>query len=106
MQSLTSVAQHIDRRVKGLLREHDEESLPKSQRADIRRLRLACNEIKLDVRDYEYAETRTEQLKWRKIATHNIGVAEHALLALGDIFSPADVAELGAQLGSLAEKLE
>lgn len=103
MQSLTGTAQYIDRRVKGLLRAVEVDQLTLEDRKTIRQIKLACNEIKLDVRDYEYAETRLEQQKWAKITAHNILALENLLLRLGDIFGPADIAELGAQLETLRE---
>lgn len=88
------------------MRAVDVESLPKDQRETIRQLRLACNEVKLDVRDYEYADTREGQVKWLKIARHNIKAMETLLLQLGDIFGPADIAELSAQLEMLQSNIE
>ena len=103
MQSLTGTAQQIDRRVKGLLRAAEVDQLSVEDRKTIKQIKHACNEIKLDVRDYEYAETRLEQQKWAKIAAHNILALENLLMRLGDIFGPADIAELGAQLEMLRE---
>jgi hypothetical protein len=100
---LYQTAQHIDRRVKGILRGVDLEELSRENREAVRQLKVACNEVKLDVRDYEYAETRVEQQKWAKIARHNIVALETLLLELGSIFTPADIAELGAQLDMLKE---
>ncbi len=103
MQSLTGTAHYIDRRVKGLLRGVDIDQLSVEDRKTVRQIKHACNEIKLDVRDYEYAETRLEQQKWATIAAHNILALENLLLRLSDIFGPADIAELGAQLAMLRE---
>ncbi len=97
------MVQQIDRRVKGILRGVDVESLSRTDQATVRKLRLACNEVKLDVRDYEYAQTRSEQEKWIRHAQHNIQAFETLLLMLGDIFGPADIAELSAQLAMLKE---
>ena len=101
--SALATAHYIDRRVKGLLRGVDIDQLSVEDRKTIKQIKHACNEIKLDVRDYEYAETRLEQQKWAKIAAHNILALENLLLRLGDIFGPADIAELGAQLEMLRE---
>lgn len=106
MQSLTGTAQQIDRRVKGILRAVDVEQLTRDERELVHQMRLACNEIKLDVRDYEYAQTRDEQLKWLKIARHNMKAFETILLALDNVFGPADVAELSAQMQQIESKLE
>ncbi len=105
LQSLTSIAQQIDRRVKGILRAVDLEQLTRDERELVKQMRLACNEIRLDVRDYEYAQTRVEQTKWIKIARHNMKAFETILLSLGDIFGPADVAELSAHLHTMEARL-
>ena len=101
--SLVLTTQRIDRRIKGILRLVDPEQISKQERELVRKIKIACNEIRLDVRDYEYAETREEQKKWMKIARHNIRALESYLLELGDIFGPADMAELGAQLEMLKQ---
>ncbi len=106
MQSLTAAAQQIDRRVKGILRGVDIDTLVPDDKKIVQHLRLACNEVKLDVRDYEYAQTRIEQQKWVKIAHHNINALERLILGLDEIFGPVDVAELSAQLELLQSKIE
>ncbi len=104
--SLTSVVQQIDRQIKGILRQHDTESLSRTEQHGCKQIKLACNEIRLDVRDYEYAQTRADQLKWARLAKHNIRVLEAHILLLGDVFGPADVALLSAQLDTLQAGLE
>ncbi len=89
--------------MKGILRGVDDDLLSVEERKTIKQIKLACNEVKLDVRDYEYAESRVEQEKWSKITRHNILALETLLLELGGIFGPADIAELGAQLEMLKE---
>lgn len=106
MQNLTATAQQIDRRVKGILRGVDIDLLVPDERKLVQKLRLACNEVKLDVRDYEYAQARIEQQKWAMIARHNMQALETLLLALGDIFGPVDIAELSAHIDALQSGLE
>lgn len=106
MQSLTAIAQQLDRRIKGIVRTFDVELLSREQRELLQKLKQACNEVKLDVRDYEYAQTRDEQLKWVKITRHNLRAQESIVLMLGDIFGPADIAELSAQIQLLQSKIE
>lgn len=106
MQSLAAIAQQLDRRIKGIVRTIDPETLGRDDRELIQKLKLACNEVKLDVRDYEYAQTRDEQLQWVKITHHNLRAQETILLMLGDIFGPADIAELSAQIQLLQSKID
>jgi predicted HAD superfamily phosphohydrolase YqeG len=57
MSLLVSV-QQLDRRIKGILRQFDVDKASRVEKEVIKQMKLACNEVKLDVRDYEYAETR------------------------------------------------
>lgn len=105
-ESLTSLATHLDRRLKNILRDVDAEMLAPPERAVLHKLKLAMNEVRLDVRDYEYAQSREEQLKWAKIGRHNVTALNKLLLSLEDVFSPADIAECGAYLETLRSALE
>ncbi len=104
--SLTQAVQQIDRQIKGILRQVDVESLGRTEQHGCKQIKLACNEIRLDVRDYEYAQSRAEQVKWARLAKHNIRALEAHILLLGDVFGPADVALLSAQLDVLQTGLE
>lgn len=106
MQSLTLRAKELDRRIKGVLREVDAQHVTRTEQQKVQQLKLACNEVKLDMRDYEYAQTRTEQLKWAKIARHNLGVLEKLSLELDTVFSPADIAELSAKIDAMRALLQ
>ena len=66
----------------------------------------ALSVLRLDIRDYEYAETKAEQVKWAKIAQNNLRALEHHVLALGEHFGPADVAEVSAHIDLLKSKIE
>lgn len=106
MPSLTSLTRQLDRRIKGILHDVDVEQLSLEKRELIAKLKLACGEVKLDVRDYEYAQTRAEQEKWLKIAHHNLRALETLLLLLDDIFGPADIADLSSQVQLLQSSIE
>lgn len=106
MPNLTSATHQLDRKVKGILRDVEVEKLHRENREVIRKIKLACNEVKLDVRDYEYAQTRLEQEKWLKIAHHNLRALETLLLHLDDIFGPADIAELSGQIQLLQSNIK
>lgn len=106
MQSLTGTAQQLDRTIRATLRGVDIELLSRETRELVKQLKLACHEVKLDVRDYEYAQTRSEQAKWVKVAHHNLKMLNAIVLELDEIFGPADVAELSAQLHLLQSKID
>lgn len=106
MVSATSIAQKLIALIKNVSRGVDVEALSQQDKAVLQQIHLACNEVRLDVRDYEYAQTRDEQLKWAKIGRHNISALSKMLLSLDAIFTAADIAECGAYLESLRSALE
>lgn len=105
--SLLTEMKVIDRRIKGILRHTiEQDTYTKAELKHVETMKLACNELKLDIRDYEYAETRIEQVKWAKIAKHNMHALLNSLMALDAVFSPADIAELSAKIEVLESSLK
>lgn len=104
--SLLATAQHIERQIIGLLRVIDSDQLSQEHKRNIGQIKRACNEIKLDVRDYEFAETLAVQRKWAKLARHNIKALEMRIIELDVVFAPSDVAALSAQLDMLSSGME
>ena len=105
--SLLQQMQVIERRITVILRASIEKGdHTKSQQKHVATVRLACSELKLDIRDYEYAETMAEQQKWSKIAKHNILALHTSLMALDTIFSAVDIAELSAKIELLQSELQ
>lgn len=94
--SLGSEFAQLDLRIKACLRLVSRDDLTCDDKHSYDQVKLACKELRLDLRDYEYAETRAEQQKWAKIARHNLRALEGNILALPDVFRPVDVAELSA----------
>ncbi len=103
--SLTDQVQQIDRRIKAMLRMMDTDELNKEELHVLKQLKQYCNETRLDVREYEYAETRLEQQKAGVKAHRNLAKLEKSILQLSSIFGPADTAELGAQIDALRSDL-
>ena len=97
--------QQVDRQVKGLLRQIDSESLVKEEKQSIQDLKQLLNEVRLEIRDYDFAQTRGEQLKHGKLARKQLRKLVDEILALSSLFGPADIAQLTAQLEQLSEKL-
>lgn len=104
--SLLATFQQVDRQIKGILLHFDVDSLNVADKHRIKQVKLACNEIRLDVRDYEYAETREAQQKWAKIARHNIAALERLIIELDTVFGASDVAALSAQLDQIRTSVE
>ncbi len=96
----------LERRIKVILREVDREQLTRFDRTSFDKIKLALTQLKLDIRDYEYAETRAEQQKWAKISHNNLRALQHYILQLSDVFGPVDVAELSAGIDLLQSNIE
>lgn len=97
--------QQIDRRVKTELRLISQDELAREELNLVKQLKLHCNETRLDIRDYEYAETMAAQRKASEHARKNLHKIEKEILQLSNVFSPADTAELGAFIDSLRSDL-
>jgi hypothetical protein len=106
MASATTTAHQLERLLKEFLRNVPSDELSQAEKQTVQQIRLACHEIKLDVRDYTYAQTRAEQLKWAELGRHNLAVLHALLLSLDAVFSPADIAQFGAYVDELSSSLQ
>lgn len=104
-ENLGSVVLRLDRLIKAMLRDIDDAVLAKEERELIATVKKALREIRLDVRDYEYAMTRAEQVKWAKIARHNLVALNATVLRFGGHIGPADTAELSALIDTVKDGL-
>lgn len=104
-ESYQSRFRQIERRIKLIVREVDTDKLSKQEKHSIAQIKMALSEIRLDLRDYEFAETRAEQLKWRDMAHHNLRALTMLITRLGQIFTAIDVAELSAQIELVSDAL-
>lgn len=86
----------------------DTYSINKDTRELVENIRRVVAELKLDVRDYEYAETRVEQKRYRSDAKKRLEEFRALILAASsaDLFGPVDVAHLSALLEQINEKLD
>lgn len=76
-------------------------------RRQMRELKRTAGDARLDVRDYEFAETRDEQAKNAKAARERLAAVRDGILAASqhDIFSAVDVARLSATIDQLLEQV-
>ena len=75
---------------------------------DIKLLKRDMADARLDVRDYELADTRDEQRKLAGEAKARLKTVEQGILAASqyNIFSAVEVAQLSAIIAQLQERLE
>jgi hypothetical protein len=71
-------------------------------------LKIDMTGMRLDIRDYESAETKAEQLRFGKTATERLRSVQQGILLASQyaIFSAIEVAQLSAQIAQLQELLQ
>lgn len=104
--SVLADIKHLERQINLKLRSVQLEDLTREERQYVSQIKLALNESRLDVRDYEYAQTRQEQVKWAKLGRHNLLALNALLLKLDTVFGAADIAASSAYIDKIADSLE
>jgi len=93
--------------VVGVLSPIDIYSLDRPQQKLVTTIKQDLVDARLDVRDYELAETRTEQLENAQAAKQRLEVLRKHILAASEynLFSAVDVAQLTAHLDTISGRL-
>ena len=97
--------QDVERQIKALLRILDMDMLDTEQRKATQALKRLAIDARIDIRDYELSETREEQLGKAKDAKKQLAKLNRAILAVGLVFGPADVAQLSATIEHINGRL-
>lgn len=90
--------QRVETQLKVLLRPIDVSLLEDTERKAVAGMKRLMVDARLDIHDYELSETRPEQLENAVAAKNRIFKLQACVLAAGNVFGPADVAQLSAQL--------
>ena len=92
--------------VLGLLSGIDITDLSASEQKVLARLKSGLVDIRLEVQDYELAETRELQLKNAKKAQEYLKAVEKTISDnVLNVFGPVDVAHLTAYIGQITDRL-
>lgn len=105
-QSPFLAMQRAETQLKSLLRVVDTDLLTPDEKKAVASLRRLSADARLDIRDYELSETRAEQIKKAAEAKGRLKKLQGNLLAAGNVFGPADIAQLDAQLAQINGWLE
>jgi hypothetical protein len=100
-QSPFLAMQRAETQLKSLLRTIDTDLLTPDEKKATASLRRLSADARLDIRDYELSETRAEQLLKAADAKKRLAKLQKNLLAAGNVFGPADIAQLDAQLAQI-----
>jgi len=104
-QSPFLAMQRVETHIKALLCSIDTDLLNADEKKAAASLRRFATDARLDIRDYELSETREEQLKKAEEARKRLAKLKASLLAVGNMFSPADIAQVDAQLEHIKSRL-
>lgn len=105
-QSPFLAMQQAETQIKRLLRGVDADLLSPDEKKALASVRRLAVDARLDIRDYELSETRAEQLKCAAAGKRRLGKLQAAILAVGQVFGPADVAHVTAALEQITENLQ
>jgi hypothetical protein len=86
-----------------VLSAYDVTEFPAKEKELVAQLKHLLIDARLDARDYEYAETRAEQLRIVKEAKERLEQLQQGILKASEynLFSAVDVAELSARIQQL-----
>lgn len=105
--SLTNRMKEIEMRLAAVLSSQDADNLPLAERELLTALKHWAIDARLEVRDYEYAETRPSQQRHAKEGKRLLGLLLAGIVKASEynIFGPVDVAQLTAELDDVAARL-
>jgi hypothetical protein len=101
-------AKQLDLHVNGILSRIDVDALMPDERSFVALIKRQLTDGRLDVRDYEYAETRAEQLKYAKAARDSFTAIQKHILQASEhnMFSAIDVAHISAHIQQIIAELQ
>ncbi|HEU4914730.1 MAG TPA: hypothetical protein VFT16_05025 [Candidatus Saccharimonadales bacterium] len=106
--SLHDQAKALESQISSILSFYDISELPMQQKDLVTNLKHQLVDIRLDARDYEYAETRAEQLQHAKEGKQRLGQLEQSILKASEynMFGAVDVAHISAGIEQLISGME
>lgn len=98
--------QELELQIKSVLRPLDMDELTEATRKSVRSLKQLAVDAKLDARDYEFSDTREEQVKYAVAAKNRLKLIEVIILNASDVFSAIDTAHITAKLEQIKELID
>ena len=102
------LAKELERQVLTIFSDVDIDTLPGNAKINVARIKQDLVGARLDIRDYEFAESATEQTKSATAAQKRLKDTHALIVKISEynIFAAADVAQLGAQIEQIIERME
>lgn len=106
--SVFSQTKALDIQVNGILSPIDTDALMPDERNIIALIKRQLIDARLDVRDYEYAETRAEQVRLKDAACATLRKLEKNILQASEynIFGAIDTAHISAKIEHITKQLQ
>ena len=106
-RTLLEQVKDLERQIGSIISSHDLADLERSQQGLVEKLKRQLVDARLDVRDYAYAETRIEQLKFAEEARGRLAQARQFITKISEfgIFGAADVAQLSAHIERIVSSI-
>lgn len=107
-KSLFEHAKDLDAQIRSIISHVDLDAMTHDERRTVLDVRRLATDARLDVRDYEYAQTRAEQLVASKEASERLAELHTAILKASEynVFGAIDVAQLSALIDYLTSSLQ
>lgn len=98
----------LEGQLKRLLAGQDMSALPTEAKQAVTAIRRNISDARLDVRDYEYSETRSEQLALAEAGKGRLELVRQAVLTASEynVFSAIDVAHTTATIEQITKQLD
>ncbi|HEX9153794.1 MAG TPA: hypothetical protein VF809_03160 [Candidatus Saccharimonadales bacterium] len=106
--SLYDETKELERQAGSILSAFDVNELPQRERELVTVLKNQLADARLDARDYEYAQTRVEQLGAVKEARAHLATLQETIVKASEynLFGAVDVAQLSARIQQIISRLE
>jgi hypothetical protein len=106
--SIFQQAKEVETQVGRILSAYDLDDLPREQRDLVITLKNNLIDARLDARDYEYAQTRADQLQAAADGKRCLEQVQHAIVKTSEfgLFSAVDVAQLSATVQHIMSRME
>jgi hypothetical protein len=106
--SLSEIIRKLSTNLIGIVSKVDVDALQRPEREAVQAIRRLLVDVRLDVRDYELAETRAEQLELGKVAQKRLEELHDHILKTSEynILSSVDVAQNTAYVQYIISKTQ
>jgi len=106
--SLVDQAKSVESRIGVVIASFDLDDMPVKERDLLTACKQTAIDARLDIRDYEYADTRADQIELAKEARMRLKTLHNLLVKASEynVFGAVDIAHLSAQIEQLIATIQ